>query len=84
MHIKTINGSDASKCDNNLSASLIDGLKEAPTLPVLMIVSALVNSLHHNGRKMIASGMCLEAQRNAGMEQLQTFVNGHYKREREY
>ena len=72
--VNTVRGQDSSGFDNKLNISLMAGLKEATTLPMTMIVSALCNPLFQNGNRMIAAGMCTQAQLEEGTKKLHGFV----------
>ena len=79
--VNTILGRDASGSDNVLNGSLNAGLKEATTLPTLMIVATLCFPLLQNRARMVAATLCTHHQLEDGMYHLTRFVKEYYEKE---
>ena len=72
--VSVIRGRDASNSDHVLEDNIMTGLQEATTLSTLMIVGALLNPLFQNGARMVAAGLCTQAQLEDGMIHLHSYV----------
>ena len=79
--MSVIRGRDSSNSDHVLEDNIMTGLQEATTLSTLMIVGALLNPLFQNGARMVAAGLCTQAQLEDGMKHLHSYVKEYYKRQ---
>jgi hypothetical protein len=81
--VNTVSGSKSTELDNDLSASLMAGLENAPELNEMKILGALINPLFQCGPRMIDAGLCTEEQYESGKEELLDRMTRYHERKSE-
>ena len=78
--VNTVNKTSSKELDANISQSFMAGLQDARRLPPMKIMGALLHPLTQNDSRMVAAGLCTQAQYDDGKVELLDRCSRHHER----
>ena len=79
QRMDTDDNNDINNLDADITAELMEGLVDSPSLPEIKIMGAIIHPLFQNEARMVGSGLCTESQYKAGFAELLDRITRAYE-----